>query len=374
MGQPYTAESLADGQKQLTDSGYFDSAVLTLDPASDPAHAVVQALVTEAPLHKWVLGVGASTDTGARWSVEHTHHQVPVLGWRAVHKLSSDRSSQAWSSDWTSPPDDSQWRWAASTWLAHSQVALIDMHNQRLRFGRFTSQAELDQSYYLQFERADVRYLENQDHAANEAASVTYAFALRRFDSVPFPSRGWGLGAEASAGSVLGSAQEPYSRFLLHARAYQPLAADEDKRFNRQRAGRMVYRAQVGAVLVNNATSVPFTQLFLTGGDTSVRGYRRDEIGVTHQGVLSAEAGRYLATASLEWQRPIVQGGVMTEWEGALFVDTGAVANRTEDFSFKVGLGVGARWKSPIGPLQMDLAYGVATEALRLHLNVGFVF
>jgi len=37
-------------------------------------------------------------------------------------------------------------------------------------------------------------------------------------------------------------------------------------------------------------------------------------------------------------------------------------------------VGVGARWKSPVGPLQIDLAYGVATQALRLHLNVGFVF
>jgi len=105
-----------------------------------------------------------------------------------------------------------------------------------------------------------------------------------------------------------------------------------------------------------------------------VRGYKRDEIGVTHNGILSADSGRYLVTGSIEWQRPIVVGGVMTEWEGTLFVDTGAVANRTEELSFKAGVGAGARWKSPIGPLQMDIGYGLATQALRLHLNVGFVF
>jgi len=32
------------------------------------------------------------------------------------------------------------------------------------------------------------------------------------------------------------------------------------------------------------------------------------------------------------------------------------------------------RWKSPIGPLQIDLAYGVAVKRLRLHMNVGFSF
>jgi len=32
------------------------------------------------------------------------------------------------------------------------------------------------------------------------------------------------------------------------------------------------------------------------------------------------------------------------------------------------------RWRSPIGPLQMDVAYGVKAKQLRLHVSVGFVF
>ena len=30
--------------------------------------------------------------------------------------------------------------------------------------------------------------------------------------------------------------------------------------------------------------------------------------------------------------------------------------------------------ESPIGPLQIDLAYGVEVKNLRLHMNVGFSF
>jgi translocation and assembly module TamA len=172
----------------------------------------------------------------------------------------------------------------------------------------------------------------------------------------------------------MGSEQEPFSRLLLRGLLIQPLGQSESNLFVRQHAGRMVYRAQAGGVFVNNANNVPFSQLFLTGGDTTVRGYKYQEIGVTHDGVLSADSGRYLATAGIEWQRPIVRNGQMTDWETAVFVDTGAVANRVEEFSFKTGVGVGARWKSPIGPLQIDAAYGVATQSFRLHLNVGFVF
>jgi translocation and assembly module TamA len=373
-GDDYELSKLVEAQQRLTDSGYYDAAYLSLDTDSDPAQAVLHAQVKEALMQKVVFGVGASTDAGARWSAEHTYNQVPGINWRAVNKMQVARDSKSFASDWTSQPSDSRWRWASSALFQQDALGTIDLDTQRYRVGRFTTDTDLDQSYYLQYERTDARYQDINQALVNAAASANYAFALRSFDSTPFPTSGWGLGGELSAGSILGTDQEPYARVLLRARAYHPLGLSQSNLFLRQHAGRMVYRAQAGAVLVNTAISVPFSQLFLTGGDTTVRGYKLNEIGVTHAGVLTAESGRYVASAGVEWQRPVVRNGLMTDWETAVFVDTGAVANRTEDFSFKVGVGVGARWKSPIGPLQIDLAYGVATEALRLHLNVGFFF
>jgi translocation and assembly module TamA len=40
----------------------------------------------------------------------------------------------------------------------------------------------------------------------------------------------------------------------------------------------------------------------------------------------------------------------------------------------KIGYGVGARWRSPVGPVRIDLAYALGLRKLRLHLNVGFTF
>ena len=370
----YTQAAVVEAQQRLTDSGYYDSAYLSLDTGSDPAHAVVHAQLREATMQKAVFGIGATTDTGARWSAEHTYNQVPGIDWRAVNKVTVARDAKSFASDWTSQPGESSWRWAASALFEDDNVGEIELSNQRYRFGRFATEADLDQSYYLQLERTAAAYREIDQSTTNEAASANYAFALRHFDSTPFPSSGWGLGAEIAAGTVLGTKQEPFSRLLVHARAYQPLGQSLPNLFERQHAGRLVYRAQLGGVFVDNAVNMPFNQLFLTGGDTTVRGYKYQELGVTHNGILSAESGRYLATAGVEWQRPIVRTGVMTDWETAVFMDTGAVANRVEEYSFKTGVGVGARWKSPIGPLQIDVAYGVATQALRLHLNVGFLF
>ena len=81
-----------------------------------------------------------------------------------------------------------------------------------------------------------------------------------------------------------------------------------------------------------------------------------------------------MAVGSVEWQRPIVYKGTMTDWESTLFMDAGAVADRAGDLSARVGVGAGVRWRSPVGPLQADVAYGVQAKELRLHLRLGFSF
>jgi len=125
--------------------------------------------------------------------------------------------------------------------------------------------------------------------------------------------------------------------------------------------------------LSRDGVTLPSTQLFLTGGDTTVRGYAYRSIGNELAGGVVA-AGRYLAVGSVEWQRPIVVNDRLTDWESTVFLDAGAVADKPADWLAKVGVGAGVRWRSPVGPLQMDVAYGVATRALRLHLSVGFTF
>ena len=50
------------------------------------------------------------------------------------------------------------------------------------------------------------------------------------------------------------------------------------------------------------------------------------------------------------------------------------VADRVGELSPQVGVGAGVRWRSPVGPLQADLAYGLKAKSVRLHLRLGFTF
>ena len=65
------------------------------------------------------------------------------------------------------------------------------------------------------------------------------------------------------------------------------------------------------------------------------------------------------------------------QWGSVVFIDAGNAwddnANKTEK-NIAVGYGVGARWKSPAGPLGLDIAYGELSKKLQFHfaLNIPF--
>ena len=371
-GSHYEQAHLVQAQQRLADSGYFDSVFVTLDTSGDPQAAAVRVQLREALLQKLVLGVGASTDSGARLSAEHTHHKVPGIGWRAVSKLSLDRETHSLGSELTAPPTEDSWRWITAALLQKQQLGNTEVSSQRLRVGRSQSGEQIDRNYYLQYDRSSTT---GSDALSVEADSLSanYAVTLRNFDSLPFASRGWGLGVEIGGGSTLGSQRDPYGRVLARWLGYRSMGRSSDDAPPERRVGRLALRAEAGAVLARDGATLPATQLFLTGGDNSVRGYGYHDLGVSLADG-QTRPGRYLTMGSVEWQRPITRNGQLTDWESTLFIDAGAVADKPADLRAKVGLGAGARWKSPVGPLQIDLAYGLAVHRLRLHLNVGFTF
>ncbi|OYT92894.1 MAG: outer membrane protein assembly factor [Burkholderiales bacterium PBB3] len=364
----YDQTQLVAAQQRLTDSGYFDSAFISIDTSGDPAAAPVLVQVREAKLQKLVLGIGASTDTGARLSIEHTHHKLPLLDWRAVNKLLLARDTTSLASEVTSHPNDDNWRWSLAGVIQQQTLGSFLIHSQSLRVGRARSTEPLDNEYYLQLDRADAATSDATAQAEVQSLTANYAFTIRRFDHPLFPNSGWGLGLALGAGTTVGARNDPYGRIVARWLSYQPLGGA-----GVASSGRLALRAQAGAVVAEAGAYLPSTQIFFIGGDNSVRGYAYRELGVTLPDGQTT-GGRTMALGSVEWQRPIRINGRASDWESTVFIDAGAVANSAADLRPKVGVGIGARWKSPVGPLQIDVAYGVDVQRLRLHLNVGFNF
>ena len=367
-GSLYTQARLLEAQQRVADSGYFDSVFMSIDTQGDPQAATIHVQVREAMRKKLVLGIGASTDSGARLSAEYTDQQLPGLGWREVSKISLDRETKTLGTELTSQPDDDNWRWVTSGQAQRQLGGTAPVNSVTMRAGRTKTDEQYDRNAYLQYDHA-ITQSSPPENASS--LSANYAWTQRNFDNIPFPTRGYGLAVELGAGFTLGSQREPYLRTRSRILGFIPIASSPEQ--SSASTPRLAWRAEGGAVMARSDVVLPSTQLFLTGGDTTVRGYGYREIGVVQpDGTLAA--GRYLAVTSLEWQKPILHNGHTTDWEGTVFMDTGAVADQVSALRAKVGVGVGARWRSPVGPLEVDLAWGAATHRLRLHLNVGFSF
>ncbi|MBK6928690.1 MAG: outer membrane protein assembly factor [Comamonadaceae bacterium] len=371
-GETYDQTRMLEAQQRLSDSGYFDSVYLSLDTSGGPEATVMRVKVREAKRQKLILGLGVNTDTGLRFSMEHTEHQLPVIGWRAVTKLLYEQPKKSLGTEWTAPPDANLWRWRTSAQVAREESGSFEVDSLLLRAGRTRTTESVDRSYFLQYERA--RNTGTNPPPDANALSANYVWTRRDFDSRLFPTSGHGLSLDVGGGVTVGDTRYPFGRLVGKWLGYIPLGrpgGQADR--NVARGTRIAARAELGAVLANEAANLPTTQLFLTGGDNTVRGYAYRSIGVTLPDGQTA-AGRYLVVGSLELQRPIIIDGLTSAWDFVAFVDAGGVADKPQQLTAKVGVGAGAQWNSPIGPLQIDLAWGVATQKLRLNLSMGVLF
>jgi len=371
-GADYDQQQLLDAQQRLASSGYYDSVFLTLDTEhGTPEASPVVAQVREAPLQKVVAGVGFTSDNGPRVSLDHIHNEMPVLGWRAVSSLSIDQSVKSLGTEWTDLPDEGGWRWFGSGQIKRdSDAGSYQEDSARLRAGRNKADGHIDRSLFLQYDYTDNEGIDPPPSAS--AISANWGWTGRYFNDPANPTSGQGLGVELGLGYTLTGERLPFVRTHWRWLGIFPVGS-ADTPDGAARRSRFALRGELGGVFAKDAAQIPTTQLFLTGGDTTVRGYSYQQIGVVTD-LDQITAGRYLGVASIEWQKPIVSDGKLTDWEGVGFVDAGSVADRFGALDAKVGVGVGARWKSPVGPVQADIAYGVDVKKFRLHLRLGFSF
>ncbi|HEV7609013.1 MAG TPA: outer membrane protein assembly factor [Steroidobacteraceae bacterium] len=131
---------------------------------------------------------------------------------------------------------------------------------------------------------------------------------------------------------------------------------------------RIKLRGEVGAMTVGNFDALPPDLRFFAGGDRSVRGFDYHEIGeVNARGIVIG--GKYLAVASAEYEFYF-----RDDWGAAVFVDAGDAFS--DSLSLNVGTGVGLRWRSPVGPIRLDVGFPVRStlpvqDSWRLHIQLG---
>lgn len=368
-GALYTEKLLLDFQERLQKGGLLEGASVELDP--DPANAtaaIVHVRVKELPLQQVTVGVGYSANTGARLSLEHTHRNVFDSRLIAKTKIVLGPAERSLEAELTSHPLADLYRNLVSGGAKRLEVDDQLQRSWNLRVGRARDTPVIERTYYVEVNHAGVD--SSTVTSLGDAVSLNYHWVHRNVDNVLLPTRGlttslqgafgYSHGTQTALGRADIDARGPFTRLYGRLTWYQPLGG----------TWYGTARAEAGEVFTGNVVGVPDTLLFRAGGDDSVRGYDYRTLGPTINGV--TVSGRTLLTGSLEIARPIVAS--RPEYWGAFFVDAGNAADRWIELKPAFGYGFGLRWRSPVGPLRVDLAYGQQTHAVRLHVGVGVVF
>ena len=133
-------------------------------------------------------------------------------------------------------------------------------------------------------------------------------------------------------------------------------------------SSRLIVRGELGHTFTDELFEMPLSLRFFAGGDRSVRGYEWREIGprITIDGNAFALGAKNVATASVEYEK-YFNGA----WGAAVFVDSGSAFNDAP--AWRTGVGVGVRWRSPVGPLRIDIGHGLddPESPFTLHFNIG---
>ncbi len=128
---------------------------------------------------------------------------------------------------------------------------------------------------------------------------------------------------------------------------------------------RLYLRGELGITAVDDFNQLPASQRFFAGGDRSVRGWGLNELSpVDANG--DKVGGQHLIFGSIEFEYDIRKA-----WSVDTFFDIG---NAIDSFSdpLEYSVGVGARWRSPLGLIGLDIAQPLSEDGrgLRLHLSI----
>jgi translocation and assembly module TamA len=359
-GTPATQELLLDFQKRLQASTLFDGASVVVDPdGARPDAAPVTVTVTERKLQDATVGLGVSSDVGPRVTLEHTHRRPFGRAAIARNRFELSRLRQSWEGELSTHTLPRLYRNLIGGRAQRLESDEDVVTSYGVRIGRAKDTERIDRLLFAEYERS----LRRTDDAREEASAIAvhHHGVWRRVDDVLLPTRGHVIALQTGVGHASSNpgGRGPFLRLYGELHSFWPVASWYG-----------TTRLELGQVFVRSGVTVPEPLRFRAGGDESVRGYEYRSLAPTEDGDLTS--GRVLFTGSVELARPILAR--LPELWGATFVDVGNAADRWSQLDPVLGVGVGLRYRSPIGPVRLDLAYGEAVDRFRLHLSVGVTF
>jgi translocation and assembly module TamA len=379
-GDEYSEAALQAFQARLQDTGYFsgvevsadmgavlsdDIDTLTDEQLAEKANAPKQVpnnpdilpvlvRVTENKQRIADVGLGYSTNTGARAQVNYS--DLNVKGLRLKSNIIMESKRQSARADFYFPTTPRGFNDSFGAGFERNDLQGETTRVATIAGRRAWGTPLLERSLTLEYLN-EQRTVAGQLAVNSKSVPLTYSITKRALDNLLLPTSGYVYNAQLGGALLPVLTDERFIRAAGRFVIYRPVGPQAT----------LILRGEAGALGSKQKAGVPGTFLFRAGGDQSVRGYGYQQLGVREGEAIVG--GRYLLTASAEyqyWFKP--------PWGVAFFYDAGNAADSIKELKPKSGFGVGARWRSPVGPINVDVAYGQAVKKARLHFSLGFTF
>lgn len=356
-GADYDRDALLAFQTALQNAPHFASVVVDVEP--DPALAAavpVRVQVAEALPKRVGFGAGFSSNTGYRVEASYRDANLFARGWELSSGLRLEQRRQAAYADIFLPPERARHRDSVGALVERSDLEGLKLAAQAVGVARNTSRGDIETQIALRFQHEELRP-DGARATEHDTFTANWTWTRRAVDSLLDPRHGHVLQFQVGGGTSIALAEQDFVRLYTRYVHYQPVGETDT----------LILRAEGGATLAPSRDGIPQDFLFRTGGAQTVRGYAYQSLGVREGD--ATVGGRYMAVASAEyvrWFRP--------DWGTAFFIDSGDAADERAEFRLRTGYGLGARWRSPAGPLAADLAWSQDERRLRLHFGVAIAF
>lgn len=322
----------------------------------------VQVRVVEAPPKRFTASLGVDDEAGVR--VESLYRQNVVFGQPVTMEtgFSVDRLRQRAYADFLLPPTERGYKDSFGVLADHSDIQGLEVTRYALgatrlqeRKGAGDSRVEYETRWGLLLAQDHVK-IDGGDEYTLPTLTATAEWLRRDVDNKYDPREGNLIAVGGGVGVTLDTG-EPYTRARVRAQKWWPIG----------KLDVLTVRGEVGRVWSNSKVQVPDDFGFRTGGARSIRGYKYQSIGVQRDNAVVGAPT--LVVGSIEYDHYFNE-----RWGMGFFVDAGDAAESFGDMSMAVGYGMGARVRTPAGPLFLDLAYGQRERDLRLHFSLGIAF
>lgn len=385
-GEYYHQGRLDRLRRSLVALDYFSR----IDIAPDPEKAVdgrvpVQVTLVPAKRSIYTSGLSYGTDSGAGIRLGVERRYVNMRGHKALAQLDYAQNRKTLTLQYRIPAFAWLDGWyTAALQAADEQTDYIDSRRVEFvasRSGQYSTNLNLVASLHVLRER----WAYAPTIVVNGVEEVPYTYATYTYPSIrgeyvdvddrTFPREGY-AGTLMLRGGVEGvGSDESFGQ--LHARATWFRGLGENSR--------LIVRGEIGHTLgaentanlqisAGDTAGLPPSLRFFAGGDRSIRGYEFREVGPRLPATPTRKAyslgAKNLVTASVEFEH-YFRGPI----GAAVFVDTGDAFNGSTP-DLRTGVGIGARYRSPIGAVKFDIARGLddPDSGFTIGLSIGTEF